>query len=419
MNTNYTITRFFQLSTMLLATLFVLGACGDDDDDTPSIAAPSSYSFERNGASTVDFNGQTTRISMAEELISLTKDFDNGTEAQLLEMFRNEGPNGEDVSPFTVASLNESTKSIKSKIAASRDYFTTNTVASSEIKADFETWMAAQIDEVFPAEEVVAEPGVAGQIADGSSVRYVSTQGLEYDQLVTKSMIGALMLDQALNHYLSTSVLDEADNVANNDGDVVAEGKNYTTMEHKWDEAYGYVYGAAPDAANPNATIGADDSFLNKYIGRVEGDPDFAGIADDIWNAFALGRAAIVAKDYTVRDQQAEIIQEKLSEVIAIRAIFYLQQAKAALPDDRNNTALYGTSFHDLSEGYGFIYSLQFTRQPGTSSPYFSKAEVDGMLSDLLDDGPNGLWDITPETLDNLTNTIHAKFSFSLEAASE
>jgi hypothetical protein len=227
------------------------------------------------------------------------------------------------------------------------------------------------------------------------------------------------MLDQILHNYLSNSVLDEADNVTNNDIDVVVEGQAYTNMEHKWDEAYGYVYGTSPNPANPNATIGADDSFLNKYIGRVEGDPDFAGIAEDIWNAFAIGRAAIEAKDYALRDAQAEIISEKLSEIMAIRAIYYLQQAKLALPDDRSNTALYGTSFHDLSEGYGFIYSLQFTRQPGVSSPYFSKSEVDAMLIDLLDDGANGLWDVEPATLDALTNTIHARFDFSLEAASE
>lgn len=410
--------QLFKLTALLLSSCLFLASCGDDDD-TPSVTTPVSYSFERNGASTVDFSGQTTRIQMSEELISGMMDFDNSTEALLLEMYRNEGAAGEDVAPFSPVDLNESTKSIKSKTAASSDFFSTNTVASAQIKEDFETWITAQVAEVFPATETVAEPGAAGQIADGSSVRYVSAQGLEYNQLVTKSLIGALMLDQTLNHYLSTSVLDEADNVANNDADVVVDGENYTTMEHKWDEAYGYVYGTSADATNPNTTIGADDSFLNKYIGRVEGDPDFAGIADEIWNAFALGRAAIAAKDYVVRDAQAEIIKEKLSEVIAIRAIYYLQQSKNALPDDRSNTALYGSSFHDLSEGYGFIYSLQFTRQPGTSVPYFSKSEVDAMLADLLDDGANGLWDVEPATLDDITNTIHAKFDFSIEAAAE
>ena len=36
--------------------------------------------------------------------------------------------------------------------------------------------------------------------------------GLEYNQLVNKGLIGALMVDQMLNNYLSAAVLDEADN---------------------------------------------------------------------------------------------------------------------------------------------------------------------------------------------------------------
>ncbi len=410
-----------QIGTALLSCATIISSCGNDDADEPNVTieTPTSYVFTRDGSSTVSFSGQTARILMAEELTSGLKAFDDATEELLLARYRNEGPNGEDVSPYSSAELNNETKSIKSKVAASRDLFSSNTVASSAIKADFESWISAQVAEVFPATETVALPGVEGQIADGGSVRYVNAQGLEYDQMVTKSLIGALMLDQALNNYLSTSVLDEGDNRTNNDQEITAEGANYTTMEHKWDEAYGYVYGTSPDPANPNLTIGSDDSFLNKYIGRVEGDEDYRGIAADIFNAFALGRAAIVAKDYELRDQQADILREKLSEVIAIRAIFYLQQGKNALPDDRSNTALYGTAFHDLSEGFGFIYSLQFTRQPGSDAPYFSKSEVDAMIEDMLNDGPNGLWDVEPATLDELTNTILARFNIEMaEAAS-
>ena len=71
-----------------------------------------------------------------------------------------------------------------------------------------------------------------------------------------------------------------------------------TDMEHDWDEAYGYLYGTATNLADPNPTVGGDDSFLNKYLGKVNTDTDFSGIADDICNALKLGRAAIVAKDY-------------------------------------------------------------------------------------------------------------------------
>jgi hypothetical protein len=79
-------------------------------------------------------------------------------------------------------------------------------------------------------------------------------------------------------------------------------------MEHKWDEALGYLYGLEEDETAPELGV---DSFLNKYLDKVEGDSDFAGIADEIYDAFKLGRAAIVAKNYTVRDEQVEILREK------------------------------------------------------------------------------------------------------------
>lgn len=400
--------KFFSLGFVLF-----FAACGDDDDTTASIDNPTTYAFERNGASTVSFDGQTTRIQMGEALIAALKNFD-ATEVELLEMYANETATGGDANPFDNADLNSSTKSIRSKVAASADFFAANTVESAAIKEDFASWITAQVVDIFPKENQLAEAGVAGQIADGTAVRYINGSGLEYNQAVNKSLIGALMVDQALNNYLSTAVLDEADNRTNNDEGVVAEGKNYTTMEHKWDEAYGYLYGTAANTANPNATIGADDSFLNKYIGRVENDADFTGIAAEIWNAFKLGRAAIVAKDYTVRDEQAAIIREKVSTVVAVRAVYYLQQGKINLSNGNM-----GSAFHDLSEGYGFIYSLQFTRQPNTNTPYFTKAEVDGFIAQLLDDSVNGFWGVNAETLDSISETIAAKFDFTVAQAAE
>jgi hypothetical protein len=400
---------------IIFFVIALLSACDNNDPD-PKVTAPPTYSFERDGLSTVSFSGQTTRIKMGEELISAMKDF-SVTEGILLEMFRNQTAGGGDANPFDDADLNTSDKSIKSKTAASRDFFSANATESAEIKADFEAWIMAQVNEVFPNENTVAAPGTPGQIADGSSTRYVNAMGLEYDQMVGKGLIGALMSDQALNNYLSPSVLDEGDNVVNNDNQIKDGDKNYTTMEHKWDEAFGYFYGISVDPSDPNETIGQDDSFINKYIGRVENDPDFTGIADEIFDAFKLGRAAIVEGEYTLRDRQAEIIQEKLSEIIAIRAVYYLQQGKLALPADRNDFNLYGGTLHDLSEGYGFIYSLRFTRQPGTEAPYFSKAEVDGFINDLLGDGPNGLWDVETATLDAISASIAAKFDFTVEEA--
>lgn len=397
---------------VLVSLTFV--SCVNDSNDDPTIDEPATYEFTRDGQSTVSFTGQTTRLQMGVELLGAMTDFDNTTEDLLLQMYRNQSADGGDADPYASAELNNATKNIKSKVAASTDYFSSNTTVSAEIKNQFETWLSAQVNEVYPNQNTVAEPGVAGQIADGSSTRYVNAQGLEYNQLVNKSLIGALTADQMLNNYLSVSVLDEGTNREDNTNEVLAEGSNYTNMEHKWDEAYGYLFGTAANKANPLPTIGEDDIFLNKYLGSVNGDEDFAGIAERVYNAFKLGRAAIVAGNYEVRDEQSRIIREEISKVIGVRAVHYLQSGKSAIDQESPD---YGAAFHDLSEGYGFIYSLMFTRIPNTDSPYFTKSEVDALLNQLLGDGPNGLWDVTPETLDALSDDISEAFDFTLEQA--
>lgn len=393
-------------SAIILASL-CLASCSKDDDQpiTPgnNVEVPAEYTFTRNGESTVSFEGQTTRILMASELVGSFNDFETATEISLHNQFVNEN------NPFANEALNASNKNIKSKVAASYDYFSANTAESAEIKADFENYIDLQINQVFPNQLELAAPGVAGQIADGEKVRYVNAKGLELNQAFAKSLIGAMMTDQILNNYLSFSVLDEGANIENNNAEVLVEGESYTSMEHKWDEAYGYVYGTSSNPANPNPTLD-ENRFLAGYINSVDSDADFAGIKADIFNAFKKGRAAIVAGNYEVRDAQIAILREKISTVIAVRAIHYLQEGAAAI---ENGTPKNG--FHALSEGFGFVYSLRFTRNPVTDAPYFSSEEVNAYTSTLLNG--NGFWDLTPETLNTISAEIATEFGFTVEAA--
>ncbi|OIQ27221.1 MAG: DUF4856 domain-containing protein [Bacteroidetes bacterium MedPE-SWsnd-G2] len=394
----------------IIFSLVVLGSmitsCSSDDDNInqdPQVVAPATYNFTRNGNSTVSFSGQSTRIAMSQELASAISD-NTKTEAQLDAMFAHvEGQND-----FSDADLNASGKNVRSKTAASYDYYSANSTDANAIKADFDGWLASQVADVFPNWGATATAGNAGQLQEigGGSTRYVNAQGLELNQAFAKALIGGLMTDQIVNNYLSPSVLDEADNRINNDNDVLEDGKDYTTMEHKWDEAYGYLYGAEE---NPDTPVLGADNFLNKYLSRVDNDDDFAGIADDIYNAFKLGRAAIVEKNYTVRDQQAEIIKDKISLIIGVRAVHYLQAGKADLGMDN------ASAFHGLSEGYGFIYSLQFTRVANTNAPYFSKTQVDAYLAQLMTG--NGFWDVSDDTLDQMSDEIATEFGFTKEQA--
>lgn len=399
------------LFTAAFATVLFTSCDNDSNDVIPPIVveAPATYDFSRNGATSISFSGQTTRILMSEEIIDALKD-PSFTEAQIDAMYDHvQGTNN-----FANAALNGENKSVRGKTAASFDLFSANATVSQQIKADFDSWIAEQVTDVYPVWNNTASAGVAGNLqeAGGGSTRYINAKGLELNQAFNKGLIGALMVDQMLNNYISSVVLDNFE--AANDSETLVDGKNYTDMEHDWDEAYGYLYGTATNLADPNPTIGGDDSFLNKYVGRVEGDTDFAGIADDIYNALKLGRAAIVAKDYDLRNQQAEIIREKVSTVIAVRSVYYLQQAKNAL--EAAGATDYASMFHDLSEAFGFIYSLQFTRQPNSSTSYFTRTEVQGFI-DQLYGSTNGFWDLTPAILQDVSESIAAKFTFTVDMA--
>ena len=399
---------------LLLPFAFLFSACSDDDDPiAPRLEVPDTYAFDRAGVSTVDYSGQATRIAMAEELTAAMLNPDN-TGDDLLAMFRNAMPSGGDVDPFTDPALNASDKSIAGKTAASYDYFFADASTSALVRADFEGWLTAQAAEVFPRWNELAAAGAAGQIPNGTRARYVSGAGLEYNQVFAKSLIGALMLDQTLNNYLSTGVLDAADNRATNDAGSPEDGKVYTTMEHKWDEAYGYVFGAAQDGADPLTTLGDDDSFLNEYVARVDQDPDYTGIADAIFRAFVRGRAAIVAGDYAERDAQVESLRADLSRVPAVRGIFYLMRGAESLENDGPAAA-----FHALSEAYGFVYSLQFTRNPATDAPYLDRAEVMEILDALVANNANGLWTVTPAVLRAQAGRIADAFGLTLAQAAE
>ncbi len=400
---------------VLAGITLLFTACNKDDNDgntlitdvdeiTTDFNVPIGYEFTRNSESSVSFGGQTTRLKMNKEILDYFK-VGSGKTATEIESAFDHTAGTED---FEDTELNASSKSVKSKIAASDDLFGADAVSKGAIQAVFSSYITSQVSEVFPQEEVSAQAGVAGNIVDGTKTRYVSAKGLEYDQAFAKGSIGALIVDQVLNNYLGTAdMFSEEDRAANNAETVAGEGKNYTTLEHHFDEAYGYVYALADSQTNP-LTKG-DDAFLFKYITSVNGDSDFAGIQDQIFKAFKIGRAAIVAQDYDVLEDAITVLQYNISKVVGIRAVYYLQAGKAALAAQDN-----GGAFHDLSEGYGFVYSLQFTRNPNTDAPYLSATEVNSFIAQL--EAGNGFWDLTDGTvLDNISNTIASKFDFTVD----
>ena len=347
----------------------------------PVITAPETYSFERGGATTVSYGGQSSRLNMSVELFDMLND-ENVAAATLLQMF-NEGTG------FADAALNASGKKLGNKTASYGD---------ASVQPKIEGFLTEYADNVSTKFNDDASAGVAGSHtgAGGRTVR-INGKGMELNQVFAKSLIGALVMDQVAYGYLSaTKIGDDVDN----DASALGAGE-YTTMEHHWDEGLGYVYGQEDDIENA-ATPQGKGVLFNKYLKKVNGSEE-PGLATEIYDAFKLGRAAIVAGNGTLRDEQAEIVKTKMSRVILHKAAYYLRGAASA----REAASVdYADFFHGLSEGYGFVLSLQFTYDSSGAS-YFSYAEVAEMLATL--EAGNGFWDVTAADLNAMAAQIEAK----------
>ena len=116
-------------------------------------------------------------------------------------------------------------------------------------------------------------------------------------------------------------------------------------------------------------------------------------------DAFRKGRAYIVANLHDKRDEQATIIKKELSKVIGYKAVDYLNGYMTKIA--AGNTA---DAFHALSEGYGFVMSLQFTND-GTDNPYFTNSEVNAFL-ELMDN----FWTVQNSDLESIRDEVKTKF---------
>ena len=352
---------------------------------TVTVEIPYSYEYARNGKSTVSYSGQTSRLKMADELYAAlnTNTF---TKAKLLEMFN-------DGTGFAEASLNSSGKKMGNKTAGSQ-------LASATVKPMFDAMLTDFADNVIPNWAVDAANGTAGKLTDATRSIHVNAKGHEIDQTFIKGIIGGMNLDQIVNNYITPYQLDSGTRIADNDNNVLSSGKDYTDMEHKWDEGFGYLYGQEADATRLDLGVSptGNGTTLNKYFKKINASNQ-VGIGITVFDAFRRGRAYIVAKQYDKRDAEATIIKKELSKVMAYKTVDYLNGYMTKIA--AGNTA---DAFHALSEAYGFVMGLQFTND-GTDNPYFSNSEVNAFLT-LMDN----FWTVQNSDLEAIRDQVKTKF---------
>ena len=355
----------FTKNTILVATglLFVLTGCKkegctdpladnysesakkDDGSCEYSYSVPTTYEFtDANGNNTVSYSGQTARMDMLSEMTSYLKTAnDNGTAldaATLLAMYDNSYTGWSD------QALVGNGKQLKSKTAK----------GDGGIIAEFEAWMN---------DAAAASPNVGGGYLQNAD-------GIEWTQLIEKGLMSACFISQMTDNYLADIASD--DNSTASDPD---NGKYYTSMEHHWDEAYGYFTDAT------DYPTSGTNRFWGKYAyNTLEG---VIGSATNVANAFRIGRAAIAA-DRINPDQgftadaiaQSEIITIEAQRMVAGMAIHYLNSTKQKVADGESQNKV----CHYLSEAWAFIYGIQFAHDP-----VMSRTEVMGILVDGMPGG--------------------------------
>lgn len=373
------------LFTLGISTALLASSCSKKDSDPAqkvpyaNLTTTTNYFNTFIGAdslTTVDFSGQTTRIGMLKELDAYAKKSTTMVidAAVLKNMYENKN------TPFANSAYNTATD--KTLVAKTAQSFTT-TDAEKERQRFYNFFDSIAAMSSFNSQ--TASTGQAGLLGG----KYlVNAKGFEYAQFIQKGLMGAIMLDQISNIYLGTEK-QSADNSA------LVTGKNYTQLEHHWDEAYGYLtaneYYPKKDPADATKWL---ESFLGSYVRQVGYD---AGKPSAIYLAFLKGRAAVVNKDVNTRNEQIAYIRNAMEQAIGTIAISYLNKTKTATTD--------ADKFHSLSEGTGFVYSLRFAYNAKINS-----AKSDELLGILMNK-TNGFWSLTNADIDNVRDQIATALS--------
>ncbi|MYB65166.1 DUF4856 domain-containing protein [Candidatus Poribacteria bacterium] len=378
---------------LAISSLF-LYACGSDDDDDSGtlddetkIEVPQAYVFDsrfEEGASSVSYSGQVVRNLLLQDLKSVTDSV---------------GKDG--ASPISVDDmlnlyayddgLNLETRTSTGFIPALENKYSALFTGKNLVGKISD---APVIGYDITADELVRD--WIGQIAEnsqdsnklGTAMAYTTDDGVDLSQMINKVLIGAVPYYQATGVYLNGLL--ERDNSEARDGE-----DPYTSMEHGWDEAFGY-FGAARDYArySDDQLAGSVDDFTfdsngdgsidfkseyNFGLSRNAAKRDKGGsgtdFTKDIFEAFLAGRTAITNQGSVEEiSMYRQAASEGMEKVIAATVVHYINDTLSDMSNlgtpDENRANL---NKH-WAEMKGYTVALQY-------NPF--KLITDGQLREL------------------------------------
>ncbi len=342
-----------------MVALLAFSSCDKAKDDTYDI--PTTYNFDN-----VDYSGQTQRLDMLSEISAYAKST-NVANATALDAVKLKDMYANTNAQFSDATLSASTKTIKDKMVSST-------------QSTFDTYIDA-LATASQSTAATAANGTAGIITnnDNSKSYLLNANGVELAQVLEKGIMGACFYYQGTAVYLGSGKIDV-------DNEAIVDGQG-TSMEHHWDEAFGYF--GVPTDFPTNTT---DLRFWGKYTNLHE---TVYPLNDKIMDAFLKGRAAISNDDMDARDEAIATIRKNWELVVAASAIHYINEAI--------NSSDAAVDHHSLSEAFGFLMGLKY----GVGT--LTVANVESLLTDTF--GSNdplqvNLYNVTNAKLETAKTTL-------------
>ena len=351
----------FKILMLIIVLLIFCNSCNNKDETvTPSL--PTTYNFEN-----VDYGDQTQLLSMLSEMKTyLSKGNTSGTvlDANRIKSMYINGSDANFEGDF------DDSKQLKNK---------TFPLAQSIFDALFDSVAAAS------QSTSMANEGTAGVIVstDGAKNYLVNRNGVEYTQIIEKGLMGACF------YYQATSICLESN-----------KEKGTTTMEHHWDEAFGYS-GMPIDFATHTENL----LFWANYSHTVNEE---LNTNEALINAFIKGRHAITHQDLTTRDKAVKEVRNIWEQVAAGTAIHYINSTLKNINDNARK-------FHALSEAIAFTYALKFN-----SAKSITDAQIDDILVKIggnKDFNAMNLYQVTEADLTGAKTTLAQIFNWDSSIA--
>ena len=321
----------FLLSSSML---FLSSACEDDDHDDHAheeevkITTPTTYTFNSRfveGESSVSYSGQVVRNLLINDIkTQMGTDAGSGNPATLLSMMANDNADR--------------------SILAGSGLTTVQTKYQDISSSQLNDRLTAVDSYIIPGYDANATALINGWVNELAQAGKTRASGIRLDQITQKTLWGAVSYWQATSKYMSK--------IPTDDNTVAVDGKTYTSMEHHWDESFGY-FGAALDyntAYTDDSDRKSDPYFDSNNDGKIDFKSEFNvgwaitaakrdvcsgcdtnyDFTKTIFDAYLEGRTLIVNQaDLSEILVQRDLIMNTWEKVVAAVSIHYVNDVAA------------------------------------------------------------------------------------------